>query len=69
MTIRKVRNIAFVIMVVLVGFARANASAAGPGDYCGDGTCNVDGCSMCGDDYPGNGCRENVGNCEVDCHA
>lgn len=69
MTLKRVRNIAFVMMVVLGAFTRANVSAVGPGDYCGDGTCQEDGCSNCGGDTPGNGCRENVGNCWEDCHS
>ena len=43
------------------------AAVAGFDPYCGDSICQEGGCSFGGSETPGNGCVENVVNCEEDC--
>ena len=61
------------LALLVVSFAWTNSQplsttyAGGLNPYCGDGSCQGDGCYPGGPGEPGNGCDENRDNCGQDC--
>lgn len=61
------RRLVLALLVALCVALVARTSVRAQTGYCGDGTCQTDGCPIGGPGSPGNGCEEDSSNCEADC--
>jgi hypothetical protein len=66
---RAISLAAAILLLWAVGYSRPTSASvpARLDAYCGDSICQDWGCDYNGNETPGNGCNENIGNCPVDC--